>query len=255
MSATSSTLVVIEDDPQIRRFLRSGLSAEPFRIFEAETGRAGLVEAATRRPDVVIVDLGLPDIDGVEVVAELREWYTRPIIILSARSNEQEKIKALDAGADDYLTKPFGIGELLARIRAALRRAARDAGVAAEDAIEFGEVRVDLAARRVQRGAAMCTLPPTSIACSRHWFAMRGRCAPIASCSQTCGARHTSSTDTTCASTWRSCGTNWRSIQPIRASCAPRPASAIVCWLISKRKCARTACAAADALRVRAPAA
>jgi two-component system KDP operon response regulator KdpE len=160
VSATSSTLVVIEDDPQIRRFLRSGLSAEPFRIFEAETGRAGLVEAATRKPDLVIVDLGLPDIDGVEVVAELREWYTRPIIILSARSNEQEKIKALDAGADDYLTKPFGIGELLARIRAALRRAARDAGVAAEEAIEFGEVRVDLAARRVQRAGSDVHLTP-----------------------------------------------------------------------------------------------
>jgi two-component system KDP operon response regulator KdpE len=160
VSATTSTLVVIEDDPQIRRFLRTGLSAEPFRIFEAETGRAGLVEAATRKPDLVIVDLGLPDLDGVDVVAELREWYTRPIIILSARSNEQEKIKALDAGADDYLTKPFGIGELLARIRAALRRAARDAGVAAENSIEFGEVRVDLAARRVQRAGGDVHLTP-----------------------------------------------------------------------------------------------
>ncbi len=160
MSANTSTLVVIEDDPQIRRFLRSGLSTEPFRIFEAETGRAGLVEAATRKPDLVILDLGLPDLDGVEVVSELRQWYTRPIIILSARSNEQEKIKALDAGADDYLTKPFGIGELLARIRAALRRAARDAGVAAENSIEFGEVRVDLAARRVQRAGSDVHLTP-----------------------------------------------------------------------------------------------
>ena len=160
MSTSSSTLVVIEDDPQIRRFLRTGLSAEPFRIFEAETGRGGLVEAATRKPDLVILDLGLPDLDGVDVVAELREWYTRPIIILSARSNEQEKIKALDAGADDYLTKPFGIGELLARIRAALRRSARDAGVAAESALEFGDVRVDLAARRVLRGGADVHLTP-----------------------------------------------------------------------------------------------
>ena len=160
MSANTSTLVVIEDDPQIRRFLRTGLSTEPFRIFEAETGRAGLVEAATRKPDLVILDLGLPDLDGVEVVSELRQWYTRPIIILSARSSEQEKIKALDAGADDYLTKPFGIGELLARIRAALRRAARDAGVAAENSIEFGEVRVDLAARRVQRAGSDVHLTP-----------------------------------------------------------------------------------------------
>ena len=160
MSANTSTLVVIEDDPQIRRFLRTGLSTEPFRIFEAETGRAGLVEAATRKPDLVILDLGLPDLDGVEVVSELRQWYTRPIIILSARSSEQEKIKALDAGADDYLTKPFGIGELLARIRAALRRAARDAGVAAENSIEFGDVRVDLAARRVQRAGSDVHLTP-----------------------------------------------------------------------------------------------
>jgi two-component system KDP operon response regulator KdpE len=156
----ATTLVVIEDDPQIRRFLRTGLSAEPFRIFEAETGKDGLVEAARRKPDVVILDLGLPDLDGVDVVAELREWYTRPIIILSARSNEQEKIKALDAGADDYLTKPFGIGELLARIRAALRRSARDAGVVTDSALEFGDVRVDLAARRVLRGGADVHLTP-----------------------------------------------------------------------------------------------
>jgi len=160
VSASSATLVVIEDDPQIRRFLRSGLSAEPFRIFEAETGKDGLVETATRKPDLVILDLGLPDRDGVDVVAELREWYTRPIIILSARSNEQEKIKALDAGADDYLTKPFGIGELVARIRAALRRSARDVGVAADSALEFGDVRVDLAARRVLRGGADVHLTP-----------------------------------------------------------------------------------------------
>jgi two-component system KDP operon response regulator KdpE len=160
MSTGASTLVVIEDDPQIRRFLRTGLSAEPFRIFEAETGRSGLVEAATRKPDLVILDLGLPDLDGVEVVTELRGWYTRPIIILSARSNEQEKIKALDAGADDYLTKPFGIGELLARIRAALRRAGRDAGVAEESRLDFGDIRVDLAARRVQRGGNDVHLTP-----------------------------------------------------------------------------------------------
>ena len=114
-----------------RTIRRSGASCapgcprEPFRIFEAETGQDGLVEAATRKPDLVILDLGLPDLDGVEVVTRLREWYTRPIIILSARSDEQEKIKALDAGADDYLTKPFGIGELLARIRVALTRARR----------------------------------------------------------------------------------------------------------------------------------
>ena len=155
----ATTLVVIEDDPQIRRFLRTGLSAEPFRIFEAETGRGGLVEAATRKPDLVILDLGLPDMDGVDVVTRLREWYTRPIIILSARSNEQEKIKALDAGADDYLTKPFGIGELQARIRVALRRGALDAD-GTQTAFEFGAIRVDLAARRVLRDGADVHLTP-----------------------------------------------------------------------------------------------
>ncbi|HZI85150.1 MAG TPA: two-component system response regulator KdpE [Casimicrobiaceae bacterium] len=159
MTGAATTVVVIEDDPQIRRFLRTGLSAEPFRIFEAETGQAGLVEAATRKPDLVILDLGLPDIDGVDVVARLREWYTRPIIILSARSNEQEKIKALDAGADDYLTKPFGVGELMARIRVALRRTAREDG-GTESVFTFGDVRVDLGARRVFRNDAGVHLTP-----------------------------------------------------------------------------------------------
>jgi two-component system KDP operon response regulator KdpE len=155
----ATTLVVIEDDPQIRRFLRTGLSAEPFRIFEADTGKEGLVEAARRKPDLVILDLGLPDIDGVDVVTQLREWYTRPIIILSARTNEQDKIKALDAGADDYLTKPFGVGELQARIRVALRHGARDED-SAQTAFEFGGVRVDLAARRVMRDGAEVHLTP-----------------------------------------------------------------------------------------------
>ena len=155
----ATTLVVIEDDPQIRRFLRTGLSAEPFRIFEAETGKDGLVEAATRKPDLIVLDLGLPDIDGVDVVARLREWYTRPIIILSARTNEQEKIKALDAGADDYLTKPFGIGELMARIRVALRRTSRE-DLSSATVFEFGDVKVDLAARRVFRGGAEVHLTP-----------------------------------------------------------------------------------------------
>ena len=169
--AATTTLVVIEDDPQIRRFLRTGLSAEPFRIFEAETGTAGLVEAATRKPDLVVVDLGLPDIDGIDVVTRLREWYTRPIIILSARSKEQEKIKALDAGADDYLTKPFGIGELMARIRVALRHAAR-VSASNETTFVFGDVRVDLAARRVFRGQAEMHLTPNEyrllVALIRH---------------------------------------------------------------------------------------
>ena len=184
MSEPTATLVVIEDDPQIRRFLRTGLSAQPFRIFEAETGQDGLVEAATRKPDLVILDLGLPDIDGVEVVTRLRGWYTRPIIILSARSDEQEKIKALDAGADDYLTKPFGIGELLARIRVGLRRSAHDAD-SADTGFRFGDVAVDLAARRVARREGISR--PTNIACSTL-IGTPARCARIASCSPRVGA-------------------------------------------------------------------
>jgi len=107
----------------MRRFLRTGLGAQGFRVFDAETGRQGLVEAGTRKPDMVILDLGLPDMDGVDVVRELRSWTRMPLIVLSARTMESDKIAALDAGADDYLTKPFGLGELLARIRVALRHA------------------------------------------------------------------------------------------------------------------------------------
>lgn len=119
---TTPTIVVIEDEKQTRHFLRLSLEAENYHVFDADSGSAGLKAAAMRKPDIVILDLGLPDMDGVDVVKQLREWSNVPVIILSARSSETEKIAALDAGADDYLTKPFGAGELLARIRVALRR-------------------------------------------------------------------------------------------------------------------------------------
>ncbi len=127
MSEPHTIVVLIEDEPQIRRFLRAVLPSQGIELFEAETGTQGLVEIGTRRPDVVILDLGLPDIGGVEVVKRLREWSDVPVIVLSARTNEADKIAALDAGADDYLTKPFGVGELLARLRVAraTRRAHR----------------------------------------------------------------------------------------------------------------------------------
>lgn len=114
-------IIIIEDDPAIRRFLRMGLAAHEFVIFEADKGKQGLIETQIRKPDLVILDLGLPDIDGVQVIKGIRSWSTVPIIILSARNAEEQKIMALDAGADDYLSKPFGFGELLARIRVALR--------------------------------------------------------------------------------------------------------------------------------------
>jgi len=122
MSQPHPVIVVIEDDPQIRRFLRTGLEAHGFEIHEAETGKLGLILAATRKPDLIILDLGLPDVDGIEIIKKLREWTSRPVIILSARNMETDKVAALDIGADDYLTKPFAFEELLARIEALLRR-------------------------------------------------------------------------------------------------------------------------------------
>jgi len=159
LSAPRHNVVVIEDDPQIRRFLRTVLPAEGFDVHEAETGERGLVEAATRKPDLVILDLGLPDLDGVEVVRRLREWSTVPVIILSARAREQDKVAALDAGADDYLTKPFGAGELLARLRVALRHAA-SRGQPGEPTFRVGDLEVDLAARRVHLEGAEAHLTP-----------------------------------------------------------------------------------------------
>jgi two-component system KDP operon response regulator KdpE len=152
--------VCIEDDPQMRRFLRTGLDAQGFRIFLAENGRQGLAEASTRKPDLVILDLGLPDMDGVDVVRELRGWTALPIIVLSARSLESDKIAALDAGADDYLTKPFGVDELLARMRVALRRTARIAVAAPTTALEVGPLRIDLERREVTSGGRPVRLTP-----------------------------------------------------------------------------------------------
>ena len=159
MSAPRHSVVVVEDDPQIRRFLRTVLPAEGFDVHEAETGERGLVEAATRKPELVILDLGLPDLDGVEVVRRLREWSTVPVIILSARAREQDKVAALDAGADDYLTKPFGAGELLARLRVALRHAV-SRGQPGEPSFRVGDLEVDLAARRVRLAGAEAHLTP-----------------------------------------------------------------------------------------------
>jgi two-component system KDP operon response regulator KdpE len=144
-------LLVVEDEPQMMRFLRATLPNQGYRMLEAATGQQALVEAATRAPDLVLLDLGLPDLDGIEVTRRLREWSATPIIVISARGREHDKVEALDAGADDYLTKPFGTGELLARIRVALRNAAR-AGAAAEPVFQVGALRVDLGTRRVMVG-------------------------------------------------------------------------------------------------------
>jgi len=158
MSEPHPIVVLIEDEPQIRRFLRAVLPSQGIELFEADTGERGLIEVGLRRPDVVVLDLGLPDIGGVEVVRRLREWSDVPVIILSARSDEADKVAALDAGADDYLTKPFGVGELLARLRVAMRRAAR-----ASDGSQLftaGPIRVDLNARRVEVSGEVVHLTP-----------------------------------------------------------------------------------------------
>jgi two-component system KDP operon response regulator KdpE len=149
MSKSNPVIIVIEDDPPIRRFLRTGLSTQDFTVFEADTGKQGIIEAGVRKPDLVILDLGLPDMDGVEVIKAIRAWSTIPIIILSARSSEQHKIDALDAGADDYLTKPFGFGELLARIRVALRHSIRPMEHIQSDIFVTANLKVDLHNRLV----------------------------------------------------------------------------------------------------------
>lgn len=149
MAKTDPVIIVIEDDPSIRRFLRTGLSTHGFAVFEADTGKQGIVEAGIRKPDLIILDLGLPDMDGVEVIKAIRAWSEMPIIILSARSSEQHKIDALDAGADDYLTKPFGFGELLARIRVALRHSIRPQEQLQAGVFVTGNLKVDLHNRLV----------------------------------------------------------------------------------------------------------
>lgn len=151
-------ILVIDDEAAIRRFLRSALSSEEFTLHEAESGHSGLAAAAAGRPDVILLDLGLPDLDGIEVIRRIREWSQVPIIVLSVREREDDKVAALDAGADDYLTKPFGVGELVARIRASLRRSILQAP---EPVFTSAELRVDLNLRRVTSGENEVQLTPT----------------------------------------------------------------------------------------------
>jgi two-component system KDP operon response regulator KdpE len=158
-SVPAPLILVVEDDPPIRRFLRAALEAHGYRYREAGTGEEGIAMAATHVPDLVLLDLGLPDVSGFDVVRRLREWSQAPVLVLSARGQEEDKIRALDAGADDYVTKPFAMGELLARLRVALRHRARGEGDEA-GAFEAGDLRVDLARRRVTVGGADVRLTP-----------------------------------------------------------------------------------------------
>ena len=153
-------VILIEDEPEIRRFLRASLIGHGYRLFEATTGAEGLREAESRQPDIVVLDLGLPDIDGLEVIRRLREWTGVPIIVLSARGQEQDKIIALDAGADDYVGKPFGVGELLARLRVSLRNAERTVREAGEPTFSAGDLEVNPTERRVLVGGKEIHLTP-----------------------------------------------------------------------------------------------
>jgi two-component system KDP operon response regulator KdpE len=168
----SAQILVIDDEVQIRRLLRVTLEGGGFRVAEAETAALGLTEAAALRPDLVVLDLGLPDLPGVELLRRLREWSPVPVLILSVRGGEQDKIAALDAGADDYLTKPFGSGELLARARAMLRR---QRGGGDPTAVVIGPITVDLAARAVRKGGQLVKLTAKEYAFLRLLVVNRGK--------------------------------------------------------------------------------
>jgi len=158
MTEPAPTAIVVEDEPQIRRFVRAALEDEGWQVVESETMRRGLADAGTRKPSLIILDLGLPDGDGVEFIRDVRKWSPVPIIVLSARTNEGDKVGALDAGADDYLTKPFGLAELLARVRAATRR--HRSPEQANGRFAFGDVEVDLVGRIVRRKGEAVHLTP-----------------------------------------------------------------------------------------------
>ncbi|MCK9688034.1 response regulator [Scleromatobacter humisilvae] len=159
MSEAVQRVLVVEDEADIRRFVRMSLAAEGFDVVEADGVQRGLIEAGTRRVDLVVLDLGLPDGDGVDLLRDLRAWSDMPVLVLSARTTEDDKIAALDAGADDYLVKPFGARELLARVRAQLRRRSRT-GADGAAAIEFGDVRIDLVHRSVEKAGQPVHLTP-----------------------------------------------------------------------------------------------
>ena len=158
MGELRPTILVVDDEPEIRRLLRVRLGAQGYRVVESPSGRRGEIDAATHKPDLAIVDLGLPDFDGVEVIRRIRSWSPMPIVVLSARIQERAKIEALDAGANDYVTKPFAIGELLARVRAALRHAVRPPS--GGPVLAFDGATVDLEARKAMRGGAEIRLTP-----------------------------------------------------------------------------------------------
>ncbi len=185
-------ILIIEDDPQIRRFLRAALAAEEYRLQEAVTAEEGLAQASSRQPDLILLDLGLPDRDGLEVIQQVREWGKIPIVVLSARGQEKDKIAALDLGADDYVAKPFAVGELLARIRAALRRSITRVD-GAGSLVHFGPVEVDLEKRVVRVDSQEVHLTPNEYKLLQVLIQHAGKVLTLASAllNEVWGPQHT----------------------------------------------------------------
>ena len=215
MTDLTPVALLVEDEPHIRRFVRMALEAEGWQVHETDCLRRGLIDAGTRKPNLIVLDLGLPDGDGVDFIRDLRKCSPVPVVVLSARVDEADKIAALDAGADDYLTKPFGVGELLARVRATLRRQ-RQPAEGADGLVRFGDVSVNLHTRLVTRSGTVVRLTPTEYRLLAVLVTHSGRSSPIRNCRAKYGVRARRKTVTICASTWRIYGKSWRSIQRSR---------------------------------------
>lgn len=220
-----TNVLIVEDEQAIRRFLRAALEGDGLRVYEAETLQRGLLEAATRKPDLIILDLGLPDGDGIDFIRDLRQWSAIPVIVLSARSEESDKIAALDAGADDYLSKPFGIGELQARLRVALRRHA--ASPCADPIVRFSGVTVDLAARLIHRGDEEIHLTPIEFRLLAVLLNNTGKVLTQRQLLKPVWGLTPWSIATICASIWDIYARNWNKIPPAHAILLPKPELAI----------------------------
>ena len=223
-----TTVLVIDDEPHLLRTLRINLAARGYQVVTACTGAAGLRAAAAQHPAVVVLDLGLPDLSGIEVLKVLRGWMTAPVLVLSARTDPRDKVEALDAGADDYLTKPFDMEELLARLRAAVRRATAPAEIA-EPVVETAAFTVDLWAKKVIKNGCEVRLTPTEWGILEMLVRNRGRLVDRESLlNEVRGPLHEPPPPTTCASTWPNYGTSSKTTLPTPVTCSPKRA-----WVIA----------------------